>query len=49
MTVKQAIEILSKMPDQQLVLMVDCPHCGRGHQLAKIAECVLLESVREEI
>lgn len=45
MTVKQAIKLLSAMPDKNLMLMVDCPYCGRGHQLAKIEECVVLKSV----
>ena len=45
MTVKEAIEVLSKLPDKEMILMVDCPHCGRGSQLANIEECVVLKSV----
>ncbi len=42
MTVQQAIEWLQKLPDKQIEMMVDCPHCGRGNQLAKIEEAVIL-------
>jgi hypothetical protein len=48
MTVKQAIELLSKMPDKDVAVLVDCPYCGRGSQLEKIDQCVLLESKRED-
>jgi hypothetical protein len=44
MTVKEAIEILSKLPDKEMLLMVDCPHCGRGSQLEAVAECVVLQT-----
>lgn len=44
MTVREAIELLSKMPDKEVAVFIDCPHCGRGNQLAKIDQCVLLES-----
>jgi len=43
MTVAQAIELLSKLPDKNMALMVDCPHCGHGHQLAEIEEMVILK------
>lgn len=42
MTVKQAIEILQKISDKELKLMLDCPYCGKGNQLESIAECVVL-------
>jgi hypothetical protein len=42
--VKEAIEALSKMPDKELQMMIDCPHCGQGNQLAKIDEVVVLKS-----
>ena len=48
MTVKQAIEWLAKLPDHEISLMVDCPHCGRGSQLAKIEEVVILRSENTE-
>ena len=48
MTVKEAIEILSQLPDKEMLLMVDCPHCGRGSQLAAVEECVVLKSKPEE-
>jgi len=48
MTVKQAIKFLSKLPDKDMVLMVDCPHCGHGCQLAKIYEAVVLQSEEPE-
>lgn len=44
MTVKQAIEWLQKLPDKEMMLMVDCPNCGRGAQLDKIFEAVILSS-----
>lgn len=44
MTVKEAIELLKKMPNKEIAVLVDCPHCGRGAQLEKIDQCVLLES-----
>lgn len=49
MTVKQAIDILSVMPDKGMMLMVDCPHCGRGSQLAEIEECIILKSKAGEV
>lgn len=48
MTVKQAIEYLSKLPDKEMALMVDCPNCGHGHQLARIVEAVIMEGVQSE-
>ena len=47
MTVNEMIEILLKLPDKQMLLMVDCPHCGRGSQLAAVEECVVLKSKAE--
>ena len=44
MTVKQAIEFLSSIPDKEVVIMLDCPHCGRGAQLASMVEAVILKS-----
>lgn len=44
MTVKQAIAFLSKLPDKSIELMIDCPYCGKGNQLAKIEEAVILKS-----
>lgn len=44
MTVKEAIKFLTKLPDKEICLMVDCPYCGKGSQLAKIYEAVILES-----
>jgi hypothetical protein len=43
MTVKEAIKLLSLMPDKDLVILIDCPYCGQGNQLEKIDQCVLLE------
>ena len=48
MTVKEAIEWLSKLQDKEMEMMIDCPHCGRGNQLAKIDEAVILRSVPEK-
>jgi hypothetical protein len=47
-TVKQAIEYLNSLPDKEIMLMVDCPHCGKGAQLAKIFEAVILQSLTEQ-
>ena len=44
MTVREAIEWLEKLPDKEMMLMVDCPHCNRGYELAKISEVVILKS-----
>ena len=44
MTVKEAILLLEKMPDKTMEILVDCPQCGRGRQLAAIDECVVLRS-----
>ncbi len=44
MTVREAIKYLNALPDKELMLMVDCPYCGRGAQLAKIFEAVILQS-----
>jgi hypothetical protein len=49
LTVREVIEILSKIEDKEVVMMVDCPHCGRGNQLAGVAECVLLRGEESEI
>lgn len=46
MTVKQAIEYLSKLRDHSIFLMIDCPNCGQGHQLARIEEAVILSGGR---
>lgn len=48
MTVKEAIELLSKMPDKEVAVLIDCPFCGKGSQLEKIDQCVLLESKKDE-
>jgi hypothetical protein len=47
-TVKEAIKLLERMPDKEVAVLVDCPYCGKGSQLEKIDQCVLLESKREE-
>jgi hypothetical protein len=48
MTVKEAIKLLEAMPDKELMLMIDCPYCGKGNQLSTISECVVLSSPVEE-
>jgi hypothetical protein len=48
MTVRRAIELLEAMPDKGLMLMIDCPYCGRGNQLAEIAECVVLKGPKAD-
>jgi hypothetical protein len=45
MTVKETIALLQKMPDHSLMMMIDCPYCGKGNQLDSIDECVVLGSV----
>jgi hypothetical protein len=47
MTVQDAIKLLSAMPDKTIAVLIDCPYCGRGCQLEKIDQCVLLESKKE--
>ena len=49
--VKEAIALLSKMPDKEMTMMVDCPYCGRANQLATIGEVVVLRSkpAKEEL
>jgi hypothetical protein len=42
--VKEAIKFLQSLPDKEMLLMVDCPYCGRGAQLEKIFEAVVLQS-----
>lgn len=44
MTVKEAILLLQKMPDDSVKLLIDCPFCGRGNQLESIDKCVVLGS-----
>ena len=44
LTVKQVIKLLEALPDKEMALMVDCPSCGKGSQLASIDECVVLRS-----
>lgn len=48
MTVKEAIAYLQKLPDKEMAMMVDCPNCGKGHQLERIIEVVLLKSKETE-
>ena len=48
MTIREAIEYLKKLPDKDIMLMVDCPHCGKGAQLDKIFEAVILQSKQTE-
>ncbi len=48
LTVKEVIELLEAMPDKEIVLMVDCPFCGKGSQIASVAECVILRSRIDE-
>jgi hypothetical protein len=44
MTVKEAIEALQKMPDHELAMMIDCPHCGHAQTLTTVGEVVVLRS-----
>lgn len=48
MTVKEAIKLLQAMPDKEMKLMIDCPYCGKGNQLASIDECVVLSAPKDE-
>lgn len=48
MTVKEAIKWLEKLPDKELELLIDCPFCGKGCQLAKMSEAVILRSEETE-
>lgn len=48
MTVKQVIEWLSKLPDKSIFIMVDCPNCGHGQQLAAMCEAVIMQGKRED-
>ena len=42
MTVREAILFLSQLPDKEISMMIDCPYCGKGNQLAKMGEAVIL-------
>jgi hypothetical protein len=44
MTVQQVIAALSKMPDKSIKVLIDCPYCGKGNQLSKVDEFVVLAS-----
>jgi predicted nucleic acid-binding protein len=44
MNVKEAIELLSKMPDKELVIMLDCPYCGKANELITVDEVAVLRS-----
>jgi hypothetical protein len=44
LTVREVIKLLEAMPDKEMTMMIDCPYCGKGNQLASIAECVVLRS-----
>ena len=44
LTVREVIKLLEAMPDKEMAMMIDCPYCGKGNQLASIAECVVLRS-----
>jgi hypothetical protein len=48
MTVQEAIDILTAMPDKAIALMIDCPYCGRGNQLAEISEYVVLKGPKAD-
>ena len=45
MKVSEAIAFLAKLPDKDLELLIDCPNCGQGNQLAHIFEAVVLSSI----
>jgi len=47
-TVAEAIKILQEMPDKEIAILVDCPYCGRGTQLATVIECVVLRGPNSE-
>ena len=44
MKVSDAIAFLSKLPDKDIELLIDCPNCGQGNQLAHMFEAVVLSS-----
>ena len=44
MTVKEAISFLNELPDKDIEMLIDCPYCGRGNQLARVEEAVILRS-----
>ena len=42
MTVKEVIELLKKMPDHEVKLMIDCPHCGHSKEIKGVTKIVLI-------
>ena len=43
MTVAQLIERLKRMPDKDMMILLDCPHCGKSAQLWRLSEVVVAE------
>jgi len=47
MTVKEVLALLAKMPDHEVKLMIDCPHCGHSKEIKRVEKIVILEGEDE--
>lgn len=47
MTVKELIDILQRLPDKKVKLVIDCPHCGAANQIKNVTEVVTLGSAEQ--
>ena len=43
MTVAALLKVLEKMPDKDMMILLDCPHCGKSAQLWRLSEVVVAE------
>ena len=41
MNVKEVIALLSKMPDKNVEILLDCPWCGKSDGIGSLQEVVL--------
>jgi hypothetical protein len=49
MTVKELIHLLANIPDQDLRMMIDCPHCGKSQEMKRLFRVVLVSGDEHEI
>lgn len=42
MNVKELIDILQRIPDKEVKLVIDCPHCGAANEIKKVTEVVTI-------
>jgi hypothetical protein len=46
MTVRDVIEVLQRVPNKDIKVLLDCPYCGRGQQIRGLTEVVVIGGER---